>query len=95
MQVFLYLLQVEDAQAAMRLYTMHKIQWEKELKLKYKQKLVKPVVKMNTEIWGIRREKWSVSTAGKVEWCLYVVSQHLTKILAFFSLLCFDSCNVE
>ena len=32
------LLQVEDAQAAMRLYTMHRKQWEKSLKTRLKKK---------------------------------------------------------
>ena len=39
------MLQVEDAQAAMRLYTLHKVRWEKEIKLKHmKGKLVKSAV---------------------------------------------------
>ena len=38
--------QVEDAQAAMRLYTLHKVRWEKEIKLKHmKGKLVKSAVR--------------------------------------------------
>jgi len=32
-------LQIQDAQAAMRLYTMHRKQWEKSLKSRLKKKL--------------------------------------------------------